>query len=98
MIFDAHFSMWEEAHFFARFWLKNSGTRGCVGAWFVILGGIVSHAPSFSREAAFGVMGMGRRGSGAVQSWVKPAVDPPKVGALLIGLRRNQSSGGRCGS
>ena len=53
----------------------------------VIFGrGIVSHAPSFSREAAFGVMGMGRRGSGAVQSWVKPEVDPPKVGALLRGV------------
>ena len=60
MIFDAHFSMWEGAHFFARVWLKNSGTRGCVGAWNCDFGrGIVSHAPSFSREAAFGVRGDG---------------------------------------
>ncbi len=47
------------------------------------LGGfIVSHDPFFSRAAAFlrvrGVVGSGRRDSGAVQSWVKPEVDPPK--------------------
>jgi hypothetical protein len=51
------------------------------------LGGfIVSYDPFFSREAAFlrarGVVGSGRRDSGATQSWVKPEVDPPKVTAL----------------
>jgi hypothetical protein len=40
--------------------------------------GILRHAPLFSREAALarGVMGTGRRGCLAVQSWDKPEVVP----------------------
>jgi hypothetical protein len=59
MIFDAHFSMWEGAHFFARFWLKNSGTIGCVGAWIVILGAIVLACPKFQPRS-----GVRREGNG----------------------------------
>ena len=93
MIFDAHFSMWEGAHFFARVWLKNSGTRGCVGAWnWDFWERHRLACPKFQPRSGV------RLGSKAVQSWVKPEVDPPKVSALLIGLRRNRSSDGRCGS
>ena len=38
-----------------------------------------------------GVMGTRRRGDGAVQSWVKPEVDPPRVCALPRGSGLNFS-------
>jgi hypothetical protein len=56
---------------------------------------IVSHVPFFSREAASedldevaacGLVGAGRGGGGAFQSWVKPEVDPP------IGCARQRDS------